>query len=129
MLDAVARLADGPRPAGSFPYGSPDRRRLRVGRYRVMYRDDGCMHRFADVIKGVRAIQLALASPDISNVYTGKLWWGSNPRPADYENYGPALPTLYLRGYHGAVPLMALIALYARVARSTNRSTTTTVSA
>jgi hypothetical protein len=27
------------------------------------------------------------------------------------------------------VPLMALIALYARVARSTNRSTTTTVSA
>jgi hypothetical protein len=55
--------------------------------------------------------------------------WGSNPRPADYENYGPALPTLYLHGYHGAVPLMALIALYARVARSTNRSTTTTASA
>src|SRR5271157_3464787 len=37
MLDAVARLADEPRPAGSFPYGSPDRRRLRIGRYRVMY--------------------------------------------------------------------------------------------
>jgi len=37
MLDAVARLADRPRPAGSFPYGSPDRRRLRIGRYRVMY--------------------------------------------------------------------------------------------
>jgi mRNA interferase RelE/StbE len=31
MLDAVARLADEPRPAGSFPYGSPDRRRLRIG--------------------------------------------------------------------------------------------------
>jgi hypothetical protein len=30
--------------------------------------------------------------------------WGSNPRPADYENYGPALPTLYLHEYHGAVP-------------------------
>ena len=45
--------------------------------------------------------------------------WGSNPRPADYENYGPALPTLYLHGYHGAVPPMALIALYARMARST----------
>ena len=59
----------------------------------------------------------------------GRAEWGSNSRPADYENYGPALPTLYLRGYHGAVPLMALIALYARVARSTNRSTTTTVSA
>jgi mRNA interferase RelE/StbE len=37
MLDAVARLSDEPRPAGSFPYWSPDRRRLRVGRYRVMY--------------------------------------------------------------------------------------------
>ena len=30
-------LADDLRPAGSFPYGSPDRRRLRIGRYRVMY--------------------------------------------------------------------------------------------
>ena len=37
MLDAVARLADEPRSAGSFPYGSPDRRRLRIDRYRVMY--------------------------------------------------------------------------------------------
>jgi len=37
MLDAVARLVDEPCPAGSFPYGSPDRRRLRIGRYRVMY--------------------------------------------------------------------------------------------
>jgi mRNA interferase RelE/StbE len=37
MLDAVARLVDDLRPAGSFPYGSPDRRRLRIGRYRVMY--------------------------------------------------------------------------------------------
>jgi hypothetical protein len=34
MLDEVARLVDDPRPAGSFPYGSPDRRRLRIGRYR-----------------------------------------------------------------------------------------------
>jgi mRNA interferase RelE/StbE len=37
MFDAVARLVDEPRPAASFPYGSPDRRRLRIGRYRVMY--------------------------------------------------------------------------------------------
>ncbi len=37
MLDAIDRLADDPRPAGSFPYGSPDLRRLRVGRYRVLY--------------------------------------------------------------------------------------------
>jgi mRNA interferase RelE/StbE len=29
MLDAVAQLAEEPRPAGSFPYGSPDRQRLR----------------------------------------------------------------------------------------------------
>ena len=27
-LDALDRLADDPRPAGSFPYGSPDLRRL-----------------------------------------------------------------------------------------------------
>ncbi len=33
MLNAVAQLADDPCPAGSFPYGSPDRRRLRSGRY------------------------------------------------------------------------------------------------
>ena len=31
VLDAIDRLADDPRPAGSFPYGSPDLRRLRVG--------------------------------------------------------------------------------------------------
>ena len=37
MPDAVARLADEPRAARSFPYGSPDRRRLRISRYRVMY--------------------------------------------------------------------------------------------
>lgn len=30
-LDAVGRLADDPRPAGSFPYGSPDRRRRHCG--------------------------------------------------------------------------------------------------
>jgi mRNA interferase RelE/StbE len=37
VLDAIDRLADDPRPAGSFPYGSPDLRRLRVGQYRVLY--------------------------------------------------------------------------------------------
>jgi mRNA interferase RelE/StbE len=41
VLDAVGRLADEPRPGTSFPYGSPEHRpeyrRLRVGRYRVMY--------------------------------------------------------------------------------------------
>jgi mRNA interferase RelE/StbE len=37
VLDAIDRLADDPRPAGSFPYGSPDLQRLRVGRYRVLY--------------------------------------------------------------------------------------------
>jgi mRNA interferase RelE/StbE len=37
VLDAIDRLADDPRPAGSFPYGSPDLRRLRVGLYRVLY--------------------------------------------------------------------------------------------
>ena len=54
-----------------------------------------------------------LASQAKSQVSAGEgVWggWGSNPRPADYEKYGPALPTLYLHGYHGAVPPMALIA-------------------
>ncbi|HUK73601.1 MAG TPA: type II toxin-antitoxin system RelE/ParE family toxin [Streptosporangiaceae bacterium] len=37
VLDAIDRLAQDPRPAGSFPYGSPDLRRLRVGPYRVLY--------------------------------------------------------------------------------------------
>ncbi len=37
VLDAIDELAEDPRPAGSFPYGSPDLRRLRVGRYRVLY--------------------------------------------------------------------------------------------
>jgi len=37
VLDAIDRLADDPHPAGSFPYGSPVLRRLRVGLYRVLY--------------------------------------------------------------------------------------------
>jgi hypothetical protein len=44
-------------------------------------------------------------------------------RPADYEKYGPALRVRYLHGYHRAAPLMALIAPFARAARSANRST------
>ena len=36
-LDAIDRLAGDPRPAESFPYGSPDLRRLRAGRYRILY--------------------------------------------------------------------------------------------
>lgn len=35
VLDAIDRLADDPRPAGSFHRG--DYHRLRVGRYRVLY--------------------------------------------------------------------------------------------
>jgi mRNA interferase RelE/StbE len=40
LWDRVSRLADEPRPAESFPYGSPDLRRLRAGRYRVFYTVD-----------------------------------------------------------------------------------------
>ena len=32
LWDRVSQLADEPRPAESFPYGSPDTRRLRAGR-------------------------------------------------------------------------------------------------
>jgi mRNA interferase RelE/StbE len=37
VLDAIDQLIEDPRPVGSFPYGSPDLRRLRIGRYRVLY--------------------------------------------------------------------------------------------
>jgi mRNA interferase RelE/StbE len=40
VFDAIDRLIDDPRPAHSFPFGSQDVRRLRVGRYRVLYRID-----------------------------------------------------------------------------------------
>jgi mRNA interferase RelE/StbE len=37
VMDAIDLLTDDPRPPGSFPYGSPDLRRLRAGRYRILY--------------------------------------------------------------------------------------------
>ena len=40
LWDSVSRLADEPRPSESFPYGSPDLRRLRAGRHRVFYTID-----------------------------------------------------------------------------------------
>jgi mRNA interferase RelE/StbE len=40
LWDTVGQLADEPRPLESFPYGSPDLRRLRAGRYRVFYSID-----------------------------------------------------------------------------------------
>jgi mRNA interferase RelE/StbE len=40
LWESVSHLADEPRPAESFPYGSPDLRRLRAGRYRVFYMID-----------------------------------------------------------------------------------------
>lgn len=40
LWDHVSLLADEPRPPESFPYGSPDLRRLRAGRYRVFYTID-----------------------------------------------------------------------------------------
>ena len=40
LWESVSRLADKPRPPESFPYGSPDLRRLRAGRYGVFYTID-----------------------------------------------------------------------------------------
>jgi len=37
LLDAVDQLADEPRPEWTDEFGSPDTRRLRIGRYRVLY--------------------------------------------------------------------------------------------
>jgi uncharacterized alpha/beta hydrolase family protein len=89
------------------------------------------MYRLADVIEGVRAIELALASLDISNVTQANFGEAGEARTHDRRimRTTAALPTLYLHGYDGAVPPMALIAHYARVDRSTSRSTTTTASA
>jgi len=44
LWDRVSQLADEPRPTESFPYGSPDTRRLRAGRYRVFYQIDDDAH-------------------------------------------------------------------------------------
>jgi mRNA interferase RelE/StbE len=40
LWEAVDRLAEEPRPPESFPYGSSDLRRLKAGRYRVLYEVD-----------------------------------------------------------------------------------------
>ena len=40
LWDSDSQFADEPRPPESFPYGSPDLRRLRAGRYRVFYTID-----------------------------------------------------------------------------------------
>lgn len=37
LLDAVDTLAGDPQPASSVQYGSSTLRRLRVGRYRILY--------------------------------------------------------------------------------------------
>jgi mRNA interferase RelE/StbE len=37
LLDTIDALAGEPRPSASLAFGSPDLRRLRVGRYRVVY--------------------------------------------------------------------------------------------
>jgi mRNA interferase RelE/StbE len=37
VMAATDLLTNDPRPADSFPYGSEDLRRIRVGRYRVLY--------------------------------------------------------------------------------------------
>jgi len=52
VLDAIDRLTGDPRPAESFPYGSPDLRRLRVGRYRVMYEIKGDVVSIGHIARG-----------------------------------------------------------------------------
>ncbi|MCG6499601.1 type II toxin-antitoxin system RelE/ParE family toxin [Kitasatospora sp. A2-31] len=41
VMDSVDLLADSPRPAGTAEYGSPDLRRMHIGRYRVLYEITG----------------------------------------------------------------------------------------
>ncbi|MCM2578286.1 type II toxin-antitoxin system RelE family toxin [Streptomyces meridianus] len=37
LFAGIDLLADDPRPVGAAEYGSPDLRRMHVGRYRVLY--------------------------------------------------------------------------------------------
>jgi mRNA interferase RelE/StbE len=37
LFTAIDALSSDPRPETSFPFGSPNRRRIRVGRYRALY--------------------------------------------------------------------------------------------
>ncbi|MBS2531471.1 type II toxin-antitoxin system RelE/ParE family toxin [Catenulispora sp. NF23] len=37
VVSACDLLAENPRPTGSFAYGTPDVRRIHIGRYRVLY--------------------------------------------------------------------------------------------
>ncbi|MFJ3791190.1 type II toxin-antitoxin system RelE/ParE family toxin [Kitasatospora sp. NPDC090091] len=41
VMDAVDLLADSPRPAGTAECGSPDLRRMHIGRHRVLYEITG----------------------------------------------------------------------------------------
>lgn len=50
VLDAVVRMADDPRPAGSFPYGSPW---LRAGRYRVLDEISGDVVSIGHIARGI----------------------------------------------------------------------------
>lgn len=52
VLDAIDHLADDPRPATSFPYGSADLRRLRAGRYRVLYEIKGDVVSIGHIARG-----------------------------------------------------------------------------
>ena len=96
MLDAVARLADEPRPTGSFPYGSPDRRRHPAFRRpRTRVNGAGTIDTFVGsrtLARDVSAMHSALASRTFRIFIQMNPWWGGwglNPRPADYEKYGP----------------------------------------
>src|SRR5467141_1402877 len=80
-------------------------------------------NRIADLLKSVSEIYILAGQRRLTLAPRKVGGWGSNPRPADYEKYGPALRALYRHGYHGVVTLVALIAPFARAARSTNRST------
>jgi mRNA interferase RelE/StbE len=44
LIIGIDALTTDPRPEQSFPFGSPDLRRLRVGRYRVLYEITDATH-------------------------------------------------------------------------------------
>lgn len=95
MLGAIDRLADEPRLAGSFPYGSPDLRRLRAGRYRVLYEITGDVLSVRNIARVARqppclhTWQRPHREADRAGQPGGEV--GAGQRRGDSDHVGPAV--------------------------------------
>src|SRR5208282_3161297 len=96
---------------------------IRNGPRRRAVKDGDAWDGPRDILRNLSSV---IASRNFSDLYSARItWggWGSNPRPADYEEPVVTLRTRYLHGYYGVAPPITLIAPFAQVSGSTNRST------